>query len=347
MLNYNFENKILKGSELIAGFDLDHTLIIPKSGRKFPKDKDDWIAYGKEKLNELYNKGYKIVIFTNKANSSFNLEEFKYTMQNIINFYEIPLQVFYSTEYDYNRKPCIGMWKLLEKNNEDIKIDMLKSFYVGDAAGRKNDFSDTDYKFALNLKLQFYTNDAFFHNNNIEKETLIIPKHPIFDTQQSEENKFELSSEQEMLILVGPPGSSKSTFAKSIESDTYKIICQDDLKTKAKVLKQTEILLTNKKSVIIDRLNGTEKEREIFIDLALKYKIPFRIILFDITKEQSEHLCTYREILTGKHIPSLVINKYFSQFEKPTTFINYKLNIQSGLKFENLENKELMLSYLI
>lgn len=40
------------------------------------------------------------------------------------------------------------MWDCLEKHNDGLKIDKAKSFYCGDAAGRKDakhkDFSDSD-----------------------------------------------------------------------------------------------------------------------------------------------------------------------------------------------------------
>ena len=53
------------------------------------------------------------------------------------------------------------MWELLEKNNGGIAINKVKSFYCGDAAGRKDgkhkDFSDSDLKFALNVGLEFLT----------------------------------------------------------------------------------------------------------------------------------------------------------------------------------------------
>lgn len=55
------------------------------------------------------------------------------------------------------------MWDYFVKNlNGGKKVDMDISFYCGDAAGRKapvKDFTDSDLKFALNLKLKFYTPD--------------------------------------------------------------------------------------------------------------------------------------------------------------------------------------------
>ena len=58
------------------------------------------------------------------------------------------------------------MWELLESNNGGIKIEKVKSFYCGDAAGRKDgkhkDFSDSDLKFALNVGLEFLTPENLF-----------------------------------------------------------------------------------------------------------------------------------------------------------------------------------------
>lgn len=66
------------------------------------------------------------------------------------------------------------MWDYFVKNlNGGKKVDMGTSFYCGDAAGRKGpvkDFTDSDLKFALNLKLKFYTPDQLFldKKENIE-----------------------------------------------------------------------------------------------------------------------------------------------------------------------------------
>jgi len=61
---------------------------------------------------------------------------------------------------DENRKPNLGMWKHFVKIvNENTEPILDKSFYVGDAAGRKNgkkkDFSDSDLKFAMNIAIPF------------------------------------------------------------------------------------------------------------------------------------------------------------------------------------------------
>lgn len=67
-------------------------------------------------------------------------------------------------EKDFFRKPETGMWYQLIKDINEMgpEIDFDKSFFVGDAAGRKNDFSDSDRKFARTLNLQFFTPEEFF-----------------------------------------------------------------------------------------------------------------------------------------------------------------------------------------
>ena len=54
----------------IAGFDMDGTLIVTKSGRVFATDYNDWkiIFNGvSKKLKELINDNYKIIVFSNQA----------------------------------------------------------------------------------------------------------------------------------------------------------------------------------------------------------------------------------------------------------------------------------------
>lgn len=66
----------------ILGLDMDGTIIVPSSGKVFPKDYQDWkydlsysISYHFRlindnvipKLKEYFEKGYKIVLFSNQV----------------------------------------------------------------------------------------------------------------------------------------------------------------------------------------------------------------------------------------------------------------------------------------
>jgi len=338
--------KPIKASSLIAAFDLDYTLIKPKSGRKFPKDYEDWILLDdvKKKLNKLYDSGYKIVIFTNQAGSSFSIDEFTKKIKSISTLIDVPLQTFVATDYGYCRKPSVGMWWLLTLNNDEI--DMKKSFYVGDAAGRSKDFSASDLKFALNLGLKFYT------SVKMEMENNIIPIHPLevaacFDKYL--QDPIKQTDEQELILFVGPPASGKTSFAKKFPD--YVIACQDDLKTKAKVISVVKAALKEGHSVIVDRKNEYKDDRNIFIELAKTYEVPVRIIWFDMPRDLSEHLCTYREIITGKHIPAIVFNKYYSAtkgLELPTKEEGaevIKVFFQKDIK--EVDNPTIFTNYLV
>lgn len=92
---------------------------------------------------------------------------------------DIPFRILAATEKDGFRKPIPGMWYELERiwaeNNVQIGMprdhrrlpphlakqvilpDFSQSFFIGDAAGRKDDHSSTDRKLALNIGIPFLT----------------------------------------------------------------------------------------------------------------------------------------------------------------------------------------------
>ncbi|XP_020888797.1 polynucleotide 3'-phosphatase ZDP isoform X1 [Arabidopsis lyrata subsp. lyrata] len=170
----------LNDSEKIAAFDFDGCLA--KTSVKIV-GADAWsLMYPSipEKLQSLYNQGYKLVIFTNES----NIDRWKNKRQaavdskigrlnSFIERVKVPIQVFIAcgvsssggkgSKDDFYRKPKAGMWQLMKKHfNSGIAIDMDKSFYVGDAAGRKMDHSDADIKFAQASGLKFYTPEEYF-----------------------------------------------------------------------------------------------------------------------------------------------------------------------------------------
>lgn len=152
----------IKNTRHIAAFDLDNTLTVTKSGNKFAKYRADimLMEHRLRILKSLYKSGYTIIIFTNQKSTTDKRKEF--SMDKIINFIrlikEIPIILLMSTGNDEYRKPSIGMWTVLNK----IISPINSAFYVGDAAGRPNDFSDSDKKFAENIKIPFYTPEEFF-----------------------------------------------------------------------------------------------------------------------------------------------------------------------------------------
>ncbi|KAG8386419.1 hypothetical protein BUALT_Bualt03G0146800 [Buddleja alternifolia] len=166
----------LHDSTKIAAFDFDGCLAKTSVKRV---GADAWsLMYPSipEKLQNLYGDGYKLVIFTNES----NIERWKNKRQaavdskigrleSFIKLVKVPIQVFIACGLssgqpeDPFRKPKPGMWKIMEKEfNSGLSVDMDQSFYVGDAAGRPDDHSDADIKFAQAIGLKFYVPEEFF-----------------------------------------------------------------------------------------------------------------------------------------------------------------------------------------
>lgn len=145
-----------------AAFDLDDTLIVTRSGKKFAQDENDWKFYNENVLKKLSRED-SIIIFSNQKKldekpKKFN--EFKDKINAIIK--EIPcksITIIAALRNDHYRKPGIGMYEYVSKTTE-IKC------YVGDAYG-EGAFSDSDLKFADNLNIPFYKPQDFFNDNTV------------------------------------------------------------------------------------------------------------------------------------------------------------------------------------
>jgi bifunctional polynucleotide phosphatase/kinase len=168
----------LHNSNKIAAFDFDGCLVktsVKRVGADF------WsLMYPSvpDKLQSLYNDGFKLVIFTNESNierwtnkRQVAVDSKIGRLNNFIKQVKVPIQVFIacglsgssSGPADPFRKPELGMWHVMEKHfNSGISIDKDQSFYVGDAAGRENDHSDADIKFAQAIGLKFYVPEDYF-----------------------------------------------------------------------------------------------------------------------------------------------------------------------------------------
>ncbi|XP_057539153.1 polynucleotide 3'-phosphatase ZDP isoform X3 [Amaranthus tricolor] len=125
----------LEDTSKIAAFDFDGCLAktdVKRTGA------DAWeLMYPSipGKLQELYNDGYKLVIFTNES----NIDRWKNKRQkavdskigrlnNFIKLVKVPIQVFIACGFgpkDQYRKPKTGMWHLMEQHfNSGIPVDM-------------------------------------------------------------------------------------------------------------------------------------------------------------------------------------------------------------------------------
>ena len=176
-----------KSSKNLAIFDYDGTLVKPKDGRRFPKDVDDW-QYTRDsvpKTIKKYSKTHQIVLVTDQS-KLWKIEQIKNVMKDLNVNYTAIIGV-------KTKKPNTELFDSYYK-----EFNKSEAFYVGDAGGRKDDWSDVDKKFAENIGVKFYS-----------PEEILI-------TSPKTNNEYSLESkEKEVVIMVGYPASGKSTIAKS------------------------------------------------------------------------------------------------------------------------------------
>lgn len=286
---YAYVGDIGKTDKVFAT-DLDWTLVRPIRGR-FPKDANDWAFLPNRilTLKTYKDAGYTIVIFTNQGYKKTKLVTALNRTNNIITALlkeNINPWVFAATDQDIYRKPSSGMWNIFVANMKSI--DKHDSLFVGDAAGRPQDFSDADILFAKNAGLSFYVPEDIYPNDIIE-----IP------------------STQSMFIFVGMPGSGKSTyFEKNLLPLGWVHANQDKLKTHAKVLSTVKQALASGKSVAVDATNPGFEKRQEYIALARQYQIPILIIYF------VGNGYAYNK-LRDKPVPDIAYNIYFKNLVEP------------------------------
>lgn len=286
--------RVLKGK--IAGFDLDGTIIKTKSGKK-----KDWVyAFDNviQKLQEIKNKGFQIVIISNQKNLK-NIPDFEYKLNNVFANIDIDA-IFIANKDNYFRKPYPGFYKF-------VSLD----FYVGDAAGRPGDHSYTDAAFAVNAGVQFFTPEHFF----LGEKNYYNLKIPEIHVKQF---KIPKIIDKTVIMMVGRPGSGKSTIAKYIQKKTSGLIFSNDLSKNA-FNEYLNALEKHDKIIIIDNTNPSKKTRQQWLEPAYQKGYLTIIIWVDIPDEVSRYLNKYRYYTTGeKRIPDIAFNVYNKKFKEPT-----------------------------
>jgi bifunctional polynucleotide phosphatase/kinase len=300
---YNINNAILKNNMKIAGFDFDWTLVTPINGSTFPINIEDFEFYDPSvlsKLKQYHIDGYTIVIFTNQS-KKWKHEQIKMACK-IIN---IPIFiVIASIRADY--KPNRILFDMLVRN---YTIDKEESFFVGDALGEKYDFSDSDKLFAENIGIKYYSPEDIF----IDKTKKIkIPKIP-------------LSNKKEIIIMIGYPGSGKTTIAKHIsKNNNYIHIAGDDYKSNSNKMRKVAIkYIEEDKSIIFDATHSNIKKRKEIIDFANKYNYLIKCIYVASSRLVSKKRNKLRKDI--ERVPSIAYSMYDKYYEEPNENEGFEL----------------------
>ena len=284
------KHKGFRFRQKIAGLDYDHTIVKPKSNSTFSKSVDDWMYIRenvKQIIQKLYRQGYSIVIFTNQS-KKFKSEQIK----NALDSLETPYKAYIMFNKEIKKpNPLVFFQHIQDKKISD------DSFYAGDALGRENDWSDSDKLFAINCGLKY------------------ISPEEIFPFKQKKKIKLKYEVGQELVLMVGYPGSGKSTFAKKyFDKNNYVILSGDILKTEAKIVKSLKQNLNDGKSVVIDATNPSKKKRAVFIQIAKERKIFVRVVHITTSFEESLLQNNNRDI----KVPKIAFYVYRKNFEEPS-----------------------------
>lgn len=286
----------------VAIFDYDHTLVQPKDGRPFSKDVDDWeftSPHVPTYIKAAYSKGYMICICTQQS-KSWKLEQIRKVLEPL----DIPMYVSVATHKSIYKPNTAAFDAIIGTH----KWDSSQSFSVGDALGRKNDWSDCDKQFALALKISYTSPEAYFKitQNLVEKP------------QNTRVYKPVSGSKQEVVIMTGYPGSGKSTYATQVygTNSHYIILHGDIYKTPAKMIAAATPYIKDGKSVVFDSTNPSKKKRQIYIDFAKIYTLPITCVHISTSFEDSYARNKLRP--EDAQIPRIVYNIYKKNFEMPT-----------------------------
>lgn len=321
---------LFRSRKKIAAFDYDGTLVIPKSKSSFSKNLDDWQWLRSNVVNILqkyYDNNFAIVIFTNQSRT-FKAEQ----IQHVLDSTKIPYMAYIIYDKPL-KKPNPHSFNMFSPPTSTgmPQFDPVSSFYCGDALGRHCDFAASDKDFAINSALQYVSPEAIF------------PFAPRINTPITPQLA------QEIIVMVGYPGSGKSTYAKQISSPNgatvgddrilnvirgrcawrvssagqhtadglavskYELLNGDELKTGAKIVKAASIALNMGLSIVVDATNPTPKKRALYVELAQRYNIMIRCIHANTSFEES----MYYNCTRAKPIPKIAFYVYRKHFVAP------------------------------
>lgn len=328
-------------------------------------------------LTDDESSNFVFVIFSNQLNLNSKVAErasFESKIDGVISKLGIsskcPVLCFFSTSRDFYRKPCIGMWKILIEdhlNPKNTKLNMVKSFFVGDAAGRladwapgkAADWSSADRKFALNIGVSFKTPEEFFLNSETVAK-FDIGRNPAdieFATAEDEYidnicNELMKNSAGSiiMIIAVGSPASGKSTFyQRHLNSRNFVQVNRDTLKTIPKCISLVKEAFSKKQHVYIDNTNPTSESRQVFLNIAREYGFVAKCIHFTADEWLCRHLDMFRSLTKPiDPLPHFVFNSFRSRYQIPVMDEGFDSIIQLKFKayFESEYEKEIFKSYL-
>lgn len=324
------------GGKVLFGFDLDHTIIKPISG-KFCKTAIDWeFLPGMDKLIQEISRFAPVVIFTNQggvAAKKTTLPEVIARIGAVVAALKIQTMVFIGLSEQYYKPSPLLYQSLIYGYAPEIE----RGFYIGDASDMDTDFADTDYRFALNTGLAYIPVGKFISiaNSAGGYPEILIPR--LYEARSRHElaevpigNWLSADAivpkptenQRIMVVLVGPPGCGKSTYAKTLG---WTVLSRDALGSataaqylKAVKAKIAEVPKDKPLSLILDATHPDIKSREAYIVLARAQGMKICAVHFEVPIEIAKYMNKIRCIMGGNYVPEIAYGTYLKRAVKPS-----------------------------
>ena len=299
-LLYNHNNSTFQNKNVIL-FDIFWSIIKPNDGRKKFENKDDWkwlrtsVPHILQELSETMQ-----IVFLIDINS--NQKWIFELVKDVCTELNIPIIVLCAYNKKYH-KPNTFLFKSIFST-----IHKRNSFMVA-ISGGKRIIEGINKEFADTIGILLKTPEDIFPFDDIKEIT------------GNYENTDK--TEKEVVIMVGMPGSGKSTFCKN-NLPNYHLICGDTYKTQKKMLEQAKKYIENT-SVIFDGTNGTTKKRQTYIDFAQKHDCNVKCIWINRQVDTAYEQIKRRKVEGGNYIPQIVLIDYVDIFEVPTENEGFQL----------------------
>lgn len=295
---------------------MDHTLLKPKGGKKFSKGPDDALLVFPEiteKLNQLRREGWTINLFTNQKKTKKEKVPVDHILTKTSRLLGDDINIFISYQNDFYRKPSLGMWDELLRLNEITQDEVEDVFYVGDASGRPNDFSDSDRAFAHNINIKFYTPEQYFQGKQE-----VLPEHKIL---WPEPIPFDLSlTKPTILMMIGRQGSGKSFLSHELKVENKAdIVSNDQTKSNRKTQKMLTKAIENKEPlIIIDNTHPSKASRQQFLEITTGKGYQVIGIICRLEDKLCRHLDAYRSYQKKiKRLPDVAFAVFNKKYQEP------------------------------
>jgi uracil-DNA glycosylase len=325
----------------VHAFDLDDTLTRPLGGRKFARDGADWQwwhASVKDKLASLSaeQSDALVAVFTNQRGVSLGrtrLADVHERIEAVMRAAGVGAHrwaALISTHDDRFRKPDVGMWRTLVSAFHG-HIDIARSVYVGDAAGRPGDHSNSDEAFARRVPLRFATPELYFLGARSTLERYVstplgaalrqLATLPPLDDVASALQLLAADDDEsvELVVLVARPASGKSTLieACAARNANYRVVSRDVLGTQKRCLREAGTLLRDGHSVIVDNTSPSAAARSVYVNLAHSLGVRVRAIHLDLPELVSRRLNEMRRNSGGRSVPNIGFAMFRKHFQRP------------------------------